>query len=105
LGWIQYRLGNWKASIEALENSCKLQGGTGDGGQWIVMALAHEKLGNDMNLLAPERAAHKAEARRKYDDAVKSIDRWTLGTDSWAQSIRAFRIAAADLVGVKEQQK
>ena len=45
LGWIQYRTGNWKASIEALEKSCQLQkGGTGDGGQWIVLALAHAKL-------------------------------------------------------------
>jgi serine/threonine protein kinase/Tfp pilus assembly protein PilF len=106
LGWIQYRLGNWKASIEALEKSCKLQaGGTGDGGQWIVMALAHGKLGNDMSLPAPERAAHKSEARRRYDDAVKSIDRWSLGTDSWAQDIRAFRAEGADLLGVKEQQK
>ena len=25
LGWVQYRAGNWKASIEALEKSCKLQ--------------------------------------------------------------------------------
>ena len=45
LGWIHYRKGNWKSSIEALEKSCKLQpGGTGDCGQWIVLALAHAKL-------------------------------------------------------------
>jgi serine/threonine protein kinase/tetratricopeptide (TPR) repeat protein len=106
LGWIQYRLGNWTASIKALEKSCKLQAGRpGDGGQWIVMALAHGRLGNDMNLPAPEQAAHQAEARSRYDAAVKSLDQWSLGTDPWAQSIRNFRAEAADLLGVKEQQK
>src|SRR5262249_22459647 len=45
MGWVQYRAGDWRASIEALEKSCKLQkGGTGDSGQWIVMALAHARL-------------------------------------------------------------
>ena len=27
MGWVQYRAGNWKASIEDLEKSCKLQEG------------------------------------------------------------------------------
>src|SRR5262249_35707589 len=45
LGWIRYRTGNRKSSIEALEKSCKLQtGGTGDAAQWIVLALAHARL-------------------------------------------------------------
>src|SRR5262249_46244971 len=47
LGSIQYRAGNWKASIEALEKSCKMQeGGTGDAFQWLFLAMAHWQLGN-----------------------------------------------------------
>ena len=56
LGWVQYRIGNWRASIEALEKSCKLQqGGTGDAGQWIVLALAHAKLAAQEGLPQKER--------------------------------------------------
>jgi tetratricopeptide (TPR) repeat protein len=103
LGWVQYRAGNWKASIEALEKSCKLQKG-GDGGQWIVMSLAHGKLATKKELPDKERARHQAESRRWYDQAVKSIDRWSLGADCWAQAIRAFRAEAAELLGVKEKK-
>src|SRR4029079_18022596 len=75
LGWIPYRAGNCKASIEALEKCCKLQkGGTGDGAQWIVMSLAHGKRENEKELPEQERTRHKAEARRWYDQAVKSLD-------------------------------
>src|SRR5262249_56173083 len=75
LGWIYYRTGNWKSSIEALEKSCKLQtGGTGDAGQWIVLALAHARLAAQEDLPAKEREHHKAEARRRYEPADKQID-------------------------------
>jgi hypothetical protein len=104
LGWVQYRAGNWKASIEALEKSCKLQKG-GDGGQWIVMSLAHGKLANEKELPEPERARHKAEARRWYDQAVKQIDGLGTGGDSVTQASRAFRGEAAELLGVKEKKK
>src|SRR5262249_40184023 len=59
LGWIHYRAGSWQASIEALEKSSKLQpGGTGDSGQWIVLALAHAKLAAQEGLLEKEREHH-----------------------------------------------
>src|SRR6185295_18592654 len=65
LAWVQYRIGDWRASIEALEKSCKLQeGGTGDAGQWIVLALAHAKLAAQEGVPEKERDHHKAEARR-----------------------------------------
>ena len=87
LGWVQYRLGDWRASIEVLERSCKLQqGGTGDYGQWIVMALAHARLAAQEGLPDKEQAHHKAEARRWFDLADKQID----------QSLRA---RPADLMG------
>ena len=106
MGWVQYRAGNWKASIEALEKSCKLQnGGKGDCGQWIVMSLAHGKLANEKDLPEQERDRHKTEARRWYDQAVKQIDSWSAREDSVAQAIQAFRAEAAELLGVKEKQK
>ena len=51
---VQYRAGNWKASIAALEHSRRLERG-GDCGQWIVLALAHGKLADDRSLTGPER--------------------------------------------------
>src|SRR4029079_18939446 len=56
LGWIHYRTGDWKASIEALEKSRKLQkGATGDSAQWIVLALAHARLAAQKDLPEKER--------------------------------------------------
>jgi tetratricopeptide (TPR) repeat protein len=104
LGWIHYRAGNWKAAIEALEKSCKLQKG-GDCCQWIVMSLAHGKLANENELPEKERAGHKAEARRWYDEAVKQINTWGPGGNSVIQATRVFRAEAAELLGVKENQK
>src|SRR5437762_14375071 len=75
LGWVQYRAGDWKASIEALEEACKLQQG-GDSGQWIVLALAHAKLAAQEGLPDKDREHHKAEAPRRYEQADKQIDSW-----------------------------
>ena len=108
LGWVQYRAGNWKASIEALEKSCKLQaGGTGDYGQWIVMSLAHGKLASEKDLPEQERARHQAEARRWYDQAVKQIgSRWSdRPSGAYDQAIWDFRAEATELLGIKEKQK
>ncbi len=102
LGWVQYRAGDGKASIEALEKSCKLQaGGTGDAGQWIVLALVHGKLAADKDLPEEERARHKTEARRWYDQAAKELDGWG-GTegDSVRQAILDLRLEAAGLLGI-----
>src|SRR5262249_2531102 len=104
LGWVQYRAGNWKPSIDALEKSCKLQN-PGDCCQWIVMALAHGKLANEKELPEQERARHKAEARRWYDQAVKQINIWRPGGNPIVQATRAFRAEAAELLGIKEEKK
>jgi tetratricopeptide (TPR) repeat protein/serine/threonine protein kinase len=108
LGWVQYRAGNWQASIEALEKSCKLQeGGTGDYGQWIVMSLAHGKLANEKELPELERTRHQAEARRWYDQSVKQIgSRWSARpSGGFDQVLWDFRAEATELLGVKEKQK
>ncbi|MHB8954089.1 MAG: tetratricopeptide repeat protein [Pirellulaceae bacterium] len=99
LGWVQYRAGNWKASIEALEESCKLENG-GDRGQWIVMSLAHGKLANDKELPEQERDGHTMEARRWYDQTAQQIDSLGSGGESVSQPVRAFRAEAAEMLGI-----
>jgi hypothetical protein len=108
LGWVQYRIGDWRASIEALEKSCKLQkGGTGDAGQWIVLALAHAKLAAQEGLPNKEREHHKTEARRWFDQADKLIDRWLRARpgDVIGQAIWDFRAEARELMGAKEKKQ
>src|SRR5262245_31041144 len=108
LGWAQYQAGNWNASIEALEKSCRLQhGGTGDSGQWIVQALAHAKLAAQEGLPEKERAHHQAEARRRYEAADKQIDSmWRVRPgDATSQTIWDFRTEARELIGAKEKKK
>jgi serine/threonine protein kinase/Flp pilus assembly protein TadD len=105
LGWAQYRAGAWRESIEALEQSCKLQaGGTGDCGQWIVLALAHAKLAAQEGLPEKEWERHKAEARRWYEQAEKQVDGWWRvrpGHDV-GKAIWDFRVEARALMGGKE---
>ena len=103
MGWVQYRAGNWKASIEALEKSCELQN-PGDRGQWIVMSLAHWKLANEKDLPEQERDRHKTEARRWYDQAVNQIDSRARVEIPWAKP-SSFRAEATELLGVKEKPK
>lgn len=88
LGWAEYRAGNWKASIEALEKSCKLQeGGTGDSYQWLFLAMAHWQLD------------HKDEARKWYDKVIESD-----GAVS-PNDLRGARAEAAKLLKIKDQPK
>jgi len=105
LGWVQYRAGNWKASIEALEKSCKLEAGTGDFAQWIVMSMAHEKLANGPELSEKERDRHKTEARRLYDQSLKQIGRRTWGEHPFDRALQAFFAEAAELLGVEAKSK
>jgi eukaryotic-like serine/threonine-protein kinase len=108
MGWAQYRLGDWRASIEALEKSCKLQdGGTGDCCQWIVLALAHARLAAQEGLPEKEREHHKAEARRRYDQADKQIDRWwrVRPGDDLGQAVWDFRAEARELMAAKDGKK
>jgi tetratricopeptide (TPR) repeat protein len=101
VGWVQYRLGNWRASIEALEKSCQLQkGGTGDAGQWIVLALAHARLAAQEGLPDKARDRHQAEARRWFEKADKLIDSWLRARPGHdvGQAIWDFRAEARELM-------
>ena len=108
LGWVQYRAGNWKASIEALEKSCKLQaGGTGDSYQWIVLALSHAQLAADEGLPDEERVHHQAESRRWYEPSAKDLDskKWTTRPSGVLdQAVWDFRQEALKLIGPKKEK-
>jgi tetratricopeptide (TPR) repeat protein len=107
LGWAQYRAGAWRESIEALEKSCKLQSGTGDGGQWIVLALAHARLAVEEGVTDQEREHHKLEARRRYEEASKQIESWWSArpTERVGRAIWEFREEARALIGATKGQK
>jgi eukaryotic-like serine/threonine-protein kinase len=108
LGWVQYRIENWRASIETLEKSCKIQqGGLGDAGQWIVLALAHARLAAQEALPQKERAHHRAEGRRRYEQADKQIDSWwrVRPGDEIGQAIWDFRAEARELMGTNDSKK
>lgn len=108
LGWVQYRTGDWKSSIVALEKSCKLQkGGMGDAGQWMVLALAHARLADQEGLPENEREHHKAEARRRYEEADKQIDRWWRARPGhdFGQAVWNFRAEARELMVTKDGKK
>jgi tetratricopeptide (TPR) repeat protein len=105
MGWIHYRAGNWKASIEALEKSCELQDG-GDCCQWIVMSLAHGKLAVEAKLPEAERAMHKVKARNRYEEAVKQIATWgPSGENQLLQATRSFLAEAEELSQFSEKEK
>jgi tetratricopeptide (TPR) repeat protein len=85
-GVANYRAGNWKGALEATQKSMELDNG-GDGGQWIVLAVAHWQLGD------------KDEARKWYDKAAAWLKK------SWPGDLQyhfAQREAAA-LLGVQER--
>jgi len=99
LGWAQFRTGAFRESIESLEKSCRLQeGGTGDGGQWIVLALAHAKLASEPGLSSEERENHEQEFRRRYEQASKRILRkWSSRPSNMVhRAIWDFREEAAE---------
>jgi hypothetical protein len=75
--------------------------GTGNCGQWIVLALAHGQLARQDGLPEEERARHSTAARHWYEKAVKQIDG---NSDQYAilPVIREFRAEAAKLLDGKE---
>jgi serine/threonine protein kinase/tetratricopeptide (TPR) repeat protein len=106
LGWVRYRVGNWRGSVEALEKSCGLWHG-GSSTQWVVLALAHARLAAQDGLPEKERAHHQAEARRRYEQADKEIDKeWrSRPEDLFDGAVWDLRAEARELIGAKEGKK
>jgi tetratricopeptide (TPR) repeat protein len=87
LGIAQYRFGDHKAAIAALEKSMELRKG-GDSFDWFVLAMAHWKLGE------------KDKAREWYDKAVEWMDK----NEPNNEELRRFRAEAAELLEWKEKK-
>jgi serine/threonine protein kinase/Flp pilus assembly protein TadD len=91
LGWSLFRNGLWQESIDVLEKSCAFQGNPekGDSGQWMYLAMAHWRLGN------------QEEARRWYERACAWLDKHP----AFDPECRAYREEAAELMGIDKESK
>jgi WD40 repeat protein/serine/threonine protein kinase/tetratricopeptide (TPR) repeat protein len=87
LGVAQYRAGDCKAAVTALEKSMALLGGRIEGFNTFFLAMAHWQLGN------------KEEARKWHDRAVEWMDK----NQPNNEELRGFRAEAGVLLGDKDQ--
>lgn len=87
LGYAEYRAGNWKSTITALEQVKEL-GSTGHSLEWFPLAMAHWQLGE------------QEAARKWYDKAVEWMDK----NQPKSEELRRFRAEAGELLGVKEKE-
>ena len=88
LGMANYRAGDWKAAVVALEKSLELRADD-DPSIWFFLTMAHWKKGE------------KDHARKWYDKAVN----WMEEKRSQDDELRRFRDEAAALLGVTEHPK
>jgi eukaryotic-like serine/threonine-protein kinase len=84
LGIAQYRAGDWKAAVAALEKSMEFRKG-GDANDWFFLTMAHWQLGD------------KKDARKWYDQAVQ----WMEKNQPKNEELIRFRAEAEKLLGVK----
>jgi tetratricopeptide (TPR) repeat protein len=85
MGVAYYRAGNWTDAVAALETARELSKG-GDAVDWLFLAMAHWRLG------------HKDEARKWYDQAIRSPQTSTL----LEGELPRFRAEAAKLLGIEK---
>jgi eukaryotic-like serine/threonine-protein kinase len=84
LGYADYRAGNWKAAITALEKLKEL-GSPGDSMEWFPLAMAYWQLGD------------KDAARKTYDQAVQ----WMEKNKPKDKFLRSLQAEAAELMGIE----
>jgi Flp pilus assembly protein TadD len=87
LAWAQYRVGDWKEAVLAMEKVKQL-GSAGDSTQWFLLAMAHWKLGK------------KVAVRKWYDQAVE----WMDNNQPKNEELRRFRAEAAELLGIEKKK-
>jgi tetratricopeptide (TPR) repeat protein/serine/threonine protein kinase len=87
LGAAQYRAGNWKESLTALQKSMELRKG-GDSFDWFFLAMAHWQLGE------------KGKARDWHDRAAQWMDK----NQPKNEELRRFRAEATELLELKEKK-
>jgi tetratricopeptide (TPR) repeat protein len=93
LGVALYRAGGWKDAVAALDKSVELRQG-GDPADWLFLAMAHYKLGNE------------DAARKQYDRAVEWLDKNApaLAKDpKQAELFRRFRGEAEEVLELKKK--
>jgi Flp pilus assembly protein TadD len=83
LAWAEYRVGDWKAAVAAMEKVKKL-GSAGDSTEWFLLAMAHWQLG------------HKDDARKWYDRAVE----WMAKNQPGNGELLRFRAEAEERLGI-----
>jgi tetratricopeptide (TPR) repeat protein len=92
LGVAQYRAGDWKAALAALnkveQNPGDLRNGA-PGSTWFFLAMTHQQLGN------------KDEARKWYDKAVE----WTEKNQPKDEELGRFHAEAAEVLGLEKPPK
>jgi tetratricopeptide (TPR) repeat protein len=88
LGVAQYRAGDWKAALAALERSMELRQG-GDPNDWLFQAMTQWQLGE------------KDRARQWYARAVA----WMDTHKPQAEELKRFRAEAAELLGLEEHPR
>ena len=86
LGVAQYRAGDWKAAITALDKSMELRKG-GDSFDWFFLAMAHYQLGD------------KKEAGKWYDQALE----WEEKNQPKNEELVRFRAEAKDLLKIERK--
>jgi tetratricopeptide (TPR) repeat protein len=87
LGVAEFRAGDWKAGVAALDKSMALRDG-GDSFDWFFLAMANWQLG------------HQDEARKWYEQAVA----WMEKNSPNNPELDRFRAEAAELLGITKLQ-
>jgi eukaryotic-like serine/threonine-protein kinase len=87
LGVAYYRIGDWKASVAALQKAMELRKG-GDGHDWFFLAMAQWQLGD------------KDQAVAWYNRAVS----WMTKTNRADEELLRFREEAAELLGLAQPE-
>jgi tetratricopeptide (TPR) repeat protein len=88
LGTAHYQAGDWKAAVAAIRTSVEKSKG-GSAYEWFILAMAQWKLGE------------RAEARKRYDQAVQ----WMHRNQPNNEELARFRAEAAELLGIKDKKK
>ena len=98
LGVAYYRASDWSAAVTALEKSKTLPwavlargGRDGDCADWLVLAMAHWKLG------------HEKEARACYETGIQLLEKNPPKDYEDVADLQGFRAEAEKLLGLKEK--
>jgi tetratricopeptide (TPR) repeat protein len=87
LAWACYRVGDWQATVTAVEKAMELRQG-GDSFNWFLLAMAHWQLG------------HKDQAGQWYDRAVLWMEKNHPGDDI----LRGFFAEATAVLGLRDRR-